>query len=52
MIRDEPTTTHNPPRTHDWRVYLRSTDVSVDLNCLIKSCVFNLHREFPNPKRG
>jgi len=50
-IRDEPTTEHVPPRTHDWKVFLRSAGVRGDLNCLIKRCVFTLHREFPNPKR-
>ena len=52
IIRPEPTTVHNPPRTHDWRVYLRSTDVNGDLNRLIQRCVFYLHPEFPNSKRG
>ncbi len=46
------TTTHNPPRTHDWKVYLRSADVHGDLSCLIQRCVFYLHPEFPNHKRG
>jgi transcription initiation factor IIF auxiliary subunit len=46
------TTTHNPPRTHDWKVYLRSADVNGDLSCLIQRCVFHLHPEFPNNKRG
>ena len=33
-------------------MYLRSTDVHGDLNCLINRCVFNLHPDFPNHKRG
>ncbi len=51
-IRAEPTTIHVPPRTHDWKVYLRSADVHGDLSCLIQRCVFYLHPEFPNSKRG
>ena len=51
-IRSEPITTHDPPRTHDWKVYLRSADTNGDLNCLIHRCVFNLHPDFPHNKRG
>ncbi|CAF3932442.1 unnamed protein product, partial [Rotaria sp. Silwood2] len=51
IIRSEPTTTHNPPRTHDWTVYLRSADVHGDLNCLIQRCIFYLHPEYPDHRR-
>ncbi len=51
IIRSE-TTTHNPPRTHDWKVFLRSSDVNGDLSCLIHRCIFHLHPEFLNNKRG
>ncbi|CAF4923494.1 unnamed protein product [Rotaria sp. Silwood1] len=51
IIRSETTTTHNPPRTHDWKVYLRAVDVNGDLSCLIQRCVFYLHPEYPNNKR-
>ncbi|CAF1068079.1 unnamed protein product [Adineta steineri] len=50
-IRAEPTTTHNPPRTHDWEVYVRSADAHGDLSCLVQRCVFYLHPEYPNNKR-
>jgi transcription initiation factor IIF auxiliary subunit len=52
IIRSEPTTNHNPPRTHDWKIYLRSADINGDLNCLIQRCVFLLHPDYPNHKRG
>jgi hypothetical protein len=52
IIRSEVTTIHNPPRTHDWKVYLRSADINGDLSCLIQRCIFHLHPEFPNHKRG
>ncbi|CAF1319016.1 unnamed protein product [Adineta steineri] len=51
IIRCEATTIHNPPRTHDWKIYLRSADVNGDLSCLIQRCVFHLHHEYPNSKR-
>ncbi|CAF5068995.1 unnamed protein product, partial [Rotaria magnacalcarata] len=51
IIRSEATTLHNPPRTHDWKIYLRSADVNGDLSCLIQRCVFHLHPEYPNHKR-
>ncbi|CAF1647731.1 unnamed protein product [Rotaria magnacalcarata] len=51
IIRPEPTTIHNLPRTHDWTVYLRSANVHGDLNCLIQRCIFHLHPEFPDSKR-
>ncbi|CAF4911970.1 unnamed protein product, partial [Rotaria sp. Silwood1] len=51
IIRPEPTTIHNPPRTHDWTVYLRSADVHGDLNCLIQRCIFYLHPEYPDHRR-
>ncbi|CAF1182267.1 unnamed protein product [Adineta steineri] len=50
-IRAEPTTTHNPPRTHDWEVYVRPADAHSDLSCLIQRCVFYLHPEYPDKKR-
>ncbi|CAF0871557.1 unnamed protein product [Rotaria sordida] len=51
IIRSEATTIHNPPRTHDWKVYLRAVDINGDLTCLIQRCVFYLHPEYPNNKR-
>ncbi|CAF1457460.1 unnamed protein product [Adineta steineri] len=51
IIRCEATTIHNPPRTHDWKLFLRSADVNGDLSCLIQRCVFHLHHEYPNSKR-
>ncbi|CAF1403677.1 unnamed protein product, partial [Adineta ricciae] len=50
-IRSKPTTKHNPPRTHDWKIFVRSAEIHGDLNCLIQRCVFHLHPEFPNPVR-
>ncbi|CAF0892412.1 unnamed protein product [Adineta ricciae] len=50
-IRSKPTTNHNPPRTHDWKIFVRSAEIHGDLNCLIQRCVFHLHPEFPNPVR-
>lgn len=52
IIRSEPTTEHNPPRTHDWKLFLRSADIHANLNCLIHRCVFNLHPDFADCKRG
>jgi transcription initiation factor IIF auxiliary subunit len=52
IIRSEPTTAHNPPRTHDWKIFLRSADIHGDLSCLINRCIFHLHPEYPNHKRG
>lgn len=43
-------TTTNP--THDWKVFLRSSVINGDLNCLIERCVFHLHSSFINRKRG
>ncbi|CAF4014777.1 unnamed protein product [Rotaria sp. Silwood2] len=51
IIRSEVTTSHNPPRTHDWKIYLRAADVNGDLSCLIQRCIFFLHPEYPNNKR-
>ncbi|CAF2714699.1 unnamed protein product [Rotaria sp. Silwood2] len=51
IIRSEVTTGHNPPRTHDWKIYLRAADVNGDLSCLIQRCIFFLHPEYPNNKR-
>jgi transcription initiation factor IIF auxiliary subunit len=52
IIRSEPTTNHIPPRTHDWKVFLRSADIHGDLSCLIHRCIFHLHPEYSNHKRG
>ncbi len=52
IIRSEPTTAHNPPRTHDWKIFLRSADIHGDLSCLINRCIFHLHPEYSNHKRG
>ena len=51
-LRTEPTTEHDPPRTHDWKLFLRSTDINADLNCLIHHCIFHLHPDFGDYIRG
>ena len=52
VIRAEPTTEHNPPRTHDWKLFLRSADIHGNLSCLIHHCIFHLHPDFADSKRG
>jgi len=37
--------------THDWEVYVKSTD-GLDLPLIVDKVVFTLHEDFPNPQRG